>query len=414
MPRINPDRLLADLHHIRTFGASGPGVVRRGFTDVDLASRRWLRERMEAAGLDAEIDGIGNVIGRSRAAGPALLMGSHTDTQPEGGWLDGTMGVIYALEVARAFSDSDDTRDLAVDIASWMDEEGAFLSLLGSRSFCGELTSAIIAEVRNAEGRSLAQAITAAGLDGVERRRLEPDRHVAYLEAHIEQGGVLEAQGKRIGVVTGIVGIRNFILEFTGAQNHAGTTPMPIRKDAGMALIHLAHAIDARFAELTGERTVWTFGHVSFEPGASSIVPGRARMLIQFRDPEATVVDAFVDGLKELVAAAGERGPVAVSMELKGIPIEPAPMDPNLQDHIAEAAEVHAPGDWMRMPSGAGHDAQVFAKLVPSAMLFVPSIGGISHDFSEDTKEEDIALGCQVFADAAARILKARARIAPV
>ena len=207
-------------------------------------------------------------------------------------------------------------------------------------------------------------------------------------------------------MVTAIVGIRDFELSFAGAQNHAGTTPMPLRKDAGAALIDLAVGIREAFARMAGARTVWTIGRVAFDPGASSIIPGRAAMSLQFRDPETCQLDAMEELLESLVAEANAKGPVAVSIAPSDDHAAPAAMDAGLQDHLAAAAERHAPDQWLRMPSGAGHDAQIMAKRMPSAMLFVPSIGGVSHDFAEDSREDDIALGCQVFATAAATILE--------
>lgn len=406
MVRIVPQRLMADLHELRSFGATGTGVVRPAFSSVDIESRHWLVEKMTEAGLDARIDGIGNVIGTSRNPGKALLTGSHSDTQPTGGWLDGAMGVIYGLEAARALGECDETHHLALDVASWMDEEGAYFGYLGSRSFCDDIAPDQIASAE-AEGRPLTRAISEAGLDGAPPAHLEEGRYAGYLEAHIEQGPYLEAQGKRIGVVTAIVGIRDYEIVFSGTQNHAGTTPMPLRRDAGAALIGLAGRIDAAFSRVAGEKSVWTIGRVAFEPGAPSIIPGRAEMTLQFRDPEVSRLDAMDAELKALIAAANEDGPVAVSVAPFDDHVEPAVMDAGLQDALAAAAERHAPGDWVRMPSGAGHDAQVIAKRIPSAMLFVPSIGGVSHDFAEDTREDDIVLGCQVFTSAAAAILQA-------
>ena len=406
MVSIVPERLVADLRELRSFGATGTGVVRPAFSTVDIESRHWLVTKMTEAGLDARIDGIGNVIGRSRNPGKALLTGSHSDTQPTGGWLDGAMGVIYGLEATRALADCDETRHLPLDVASWMDEEGAFFTCMGSRSFCDDLTQDQIADAE-ADGRPLTRAISEAGLDGVATERLEEGRYAGYLEAHIEQGPYLEAEGKRIGVVSAIVGIRDYAIVFSGTQNHAGTTPMPLRRDAGAALIALAGRIDGAFSRVTGEKSVWTIGRVAFEPGAPSIIPGRAEMTLQFRDPEVACLDAMDAALSSLVAAANEAGPVEVSVAPFDDHIAPAVMDAGLQDALAAAAERHAPGDWVRMPSGAGHDAQIIAKRIPSAMLFIPSIGGISHDFAEDSHEDDIVLGCQVFATAAAAILEA-------
>jgi N-carbamoyl-L-amino-acid hydrolase len=367
-------------------------------------SRRWLAGRMAEAGLDAGIDGVGNVIGRSPNPGKALVMGSHSDTQPRGGWLDGAMGVIYALEVARALAEDAETNGLPVDIGSWMDEEGSFLGCLGATSFTQTLPDAEILSAANLNGETVAGAIRSAGLDGRPPARLDPARHGAYLEAHIEQGPVLESQGKRIGVVTSIVGIRTFRLTFHGMQNHAGTTPMALRRDAGDALIEFAHRVRQRLRALSGERTVFTIGRVTFEPGADSIIPGRAEMSLQFRDPDEARLDEMEAAVRGLAEETNAAGPVRLEIAPSSSCVASAKMDDGLQRHLAAAAEQHAPGDWIFLPSGAGHDAQVFARRLPSAMLFVPSIGGISHDFAEDTAEDDIILGCRVMVTAAAAI----------
>ncbi len=407
MPRIDHARLLDDLRTLRSFGACGTGVVRQAFSPIDLEARRWLAGRMREAGLAATIDGVGNVVGRSRNPGPALLVGSHSDTQPNGGWLDGAMGVIYAIELARAFRDDPATRDLALDAVAWQDEEGTYFSFLGSRSFCGDAPADALDRAASIDGKSLRAAMDEAGLSGTIPLRLEPGRHVAYLEAHIEQGGRLEAEGKRIGIVTDIVGIREFTVTFSGRQNHAGTTPMPIRRDAGAALIRFAGELDARFRGLAGPNSVWTVGRVQFFPGAPSIIPGRAEMIVQMRDPENARLERFGAALRALAEETNRAGPVAAAIAEPDDPSEPSAMDAGLQRHLEAAAEARAPGQWISMPSGAGHDAQIMARFLPSAMLFVPSIGGVSHDFSEDTAAADIALGCQVLADAAASILKA-------
>jgi len=403
-PRIDPDRLLNDLATLRSFGAYGHGVVRQAFSDADMAARRWLAGRMTEAGLDAGVDGVGNVIGRSPNSGQALLMGSHSDTQPRGGWLDGALGVIYALETARALGEDPQSAHLPLDIGSWMDEEGRYLGCLGSASFTETLGDA---EIRAADrdGLSVAEAIAAAGLTDVAPARLDPARHRAYLEAHIEQGPVLETAGKRIGVVTSIVGVRTFVLTFRGQQNHAGTTPMALRRDAGDALIALAGRLREALRALLAERTVFTVGRVAFDPGADSIIAGRAEMSLQIRDADEAQLDRMASAIRRLVREAGAAGPVDIDLAESHNNLEGAQMDEGLQAHLAAAAEAHAPGAWMRLPSGAAHDAQIFARGLPAAMLFVPSIGGISHDFAEDTAAADIVLGCQVLASAAASVL---------
>jgi len=403
---IDPDRLLADLDHLRSFGATGTGVVRTSLSPVDMEARRWLAARMEEAGIAARIDGVGNVIGRSPNAGPALAIGSHSDTQPRGGWLDGALGVIYGLEIARALLEDPATAQLAVDPVSWIDEEGTFLGCLGSRSWCGVLDAEAEAQARSTDGVALADALAAAGLDGVAREHIEPGRYAGYLEAHIEQGPYLEEAGLTIGVVTSIVGIRGCTVRFRGEQNHAGTTPMDRRKDAGVAMFDYAVKARERFQALAGERTVWTIGRAVLDPGAPSIIPGRAEMLLQFRDPDDDRLERMESAAVALAEEATARGPVEVTLERARSPITPTVMDQGLQQAIADAAETRVPGRWMRMPSAAGHDPMVIAHHLPCAMLFIPSIGGVSHDFAEDSDRDDIVAGCQVLADAAQAILE--------
>ena len=406
---IDPERLLGDLRRLRGFGACGIGVVRPSLSPIDVESRRWLRARMEEAGLDARIDGIGTVFGRSRNPGPALLIGSHTDTQPRGGWLDGAMGVIYGLEAARALAECDETKHLAVDVASWIDEEGTFATCLGSLVFCGEADpEGAVRDTANDEGKPLGDALREAGLEGVPVERCERGRYVGYAEAHIEQGPWLEHEGKRIGAVTGIVGSRNFTVAFEGQQNHAGTTPMALRRDAGHALVEFAHRVHETFPERAGERSVWTIGRIALDPGVQSIVPGQAELHLQFRDQDEAVLDRLEEHARALVAESNARGRAEARMSEVGKRSVPAMMDERLRGHIERAAERHAPGAWISMPSAAIHDAQVLARHMPAAMMFVPSIGGVSHAFEEDTSEEDIVLGCRVFVTAAAYMLLGR------
>ncbi len=405
MPGIDPHRLLADLRELRAIGAQGRGVVRPAFSAADMEARRWLKRRFEEAGLETTIDGVGNVFGRARQPGTALLLGSHSDTQPTGGWLDGALGVICALEVARALAADDGTRTLAVDVVSFQDEESRFVGCLGSRSLTGTLTPEMERGVADSRGVALADALRESGLAGVPRLRLARERYVGFVEAHIEQGPHLEEAGHRIGVVTGIVGMRSIRFVFRGQQNHAGTTMMARRRDAASALYEFAHRINAEFPEVAAERSVWTMGRVRVEPNAASIVPGYAELDLQFRDVSDAPLDAFEAVVARLVSEINERGGVTIEAIPTRAPIPPTLMDPALRAHIEAAAERHAPGRWQRMPSGAFHDAGIVSACLPSAMLFIPSIGGVSHDFAEDSREDDIVLGCQVLADAAALIL---------
>lgn len=406
MPRIDPNRLLEDLRALRAIGAQGRGVVRPAFSAADMQARRWLEQRFAEAGLEAMIDGAGNVLGRSRRPGKALLLGSHSDTQPTGGWLDGALGVITALEVVRALAADAATRELAVDAVSFQDEESRFIGCLGSRSLVGALTLEMEQGAVDRDGVRLEQALREAGLAASPRVRLERDRYAGFLEAHIEQGPHLEEDGHRVGVVTDIVGVRGMRFTFRGQQNHAGTTMMARRRDASSALYELAYRINQEFPRVAAARSVWTMGRARIEPNATSIVPGYAELDLQFRDAAEAPLEAFERIAERLVAELNARGGVKVEALRARAPIAPTRMDAKLQGHLAAAAERHAPGKWARMPSGAFHDAGIIAALLPSAMLFIPSIGGISHDFAEDSRDEDIVLGCQVLAEAAASILR--------
>lgn len=397
MPEIDGNRLLRDLYALREIGKYKTGVHRPTLSPEDVQSRLWLAERLAEAGLTAEIDGIGNVLGRDPAPGRKLLLGSHLETQNHAGWLDGALGVIYGLEIARALGGG-------IDVAAFVDEEGHFGQFLGSRSYCGMVSEAEIdaARARN-DGTPLRAALAQAGFAGRARAQIDPARTLGYMEAHIEQGAELEDKGLQIGIVTAIVGSRRFRIVFEGQQNHAGTTRMAVRRDAGVALVRLAAAIEDRFPAIAGPRTVWTTGRITLDPGAPSVVPGRAEMVFQFRDTDPAILDRLEREVDDLIAQANQ-GPCRVSAQDRGR-TTPQAMDRGFQDTLDRVADARAPGKHQRMPSGAGHDAQVLAERVPSAMLFIPSIGGISHHYTEDTADADIVLGCRVLADAAAAAL---------
>jgi len=237
MPQIDADRLLGDLYELRRIGEYKTGVHRPALSPEDIRSRQWLVKKLAEAGLTAEIDGIANVYGWDRSdGGKKLLMGSHIETQPHAGWLDGAMGVIFGLEAARALGGG-------IDVAAWFDEEGWFGGFPGSRSFCGLLPEAEIDTMkRRGDNVPLRAALEQAGWGGRKRIQANPARYLGYLEAHIEQGAELELTGDRIGIVTAIVGSHRFRIAFEGVQNHAGTTRMARRKDAGVALARLAVA----------------------------------------------------------------------------------------------------------------------------------------------------------------------------
>ena len=396
-------RVLADLNALRSFGAYKTGVHRPTFSEPHLRSLQWLAQKLPQAGLAAEIDGIGNVLGASTKSGPKLLAGSHLESQNFAGWLDGPLGVVYALEAARVINPDPNIKG-AVEVAAWCDEEGHFGHFLGSRSFVGDVTDHDIDTARDrTDNRTMRAALQAAGLADRRRATAERGRHIGYLEAHIEQGRTLEGSELAIGVVTSIVGIWQYQITFTGEQNHAGTTQMKDRRDAGLALARLCVAIDDRFPARSGPRTVWTAGRITLDPGAPSIIPGRAEMLFQLRDDSPEVIEYLEALLREVAAeiAAASRCGVDVKRIRTG---KPAIMDERFQHAIEEAASIWADGKSVRMPSGAGHDAQVLATIMPAGMLFVPSIG-VSHHWNENTDDADIAKGAEVFVETCRRLL---------
>jgi beta-ureidopropionase / N-carbamoyl-L-amino-acid hydrolase len=405
MPKTDGARVVADLKRLAEFGRYKTGVHRPTYSPEDVASREWLAEKFAEAGLDPVIDGIGNVIGHNPRAARRLLVGSHSETQPHGGWLDGALGVIYALEAARAFAADASLAGLGIEPVAWADEEGHYGNMLGSRSFIDALPESEIGAATSRDGMPLRTALEQAGYAGRPREQANPQRYLCYLEAHIEQGDYLDQAGLHLGVVTGIVGIWQYRVAFAGEQNHAGTTRMAVRRDAGVALVKLCGAIATRFAEITGPRSVWTTGAIRLEPGQPSIVPGGAEMLFQIRDVEVAQLQRFEDALNELVAQADQAGPCKVVLECIW-KVNPVLMSHSFQDELRRAADHCAPGGAMAMPSAAGHDAQILARKIPAAMLFVPSINGVSHHWTEDTKDEDIVLGCQVLADAAEAIFR--------
>lgn len=402
---INPERVLGDLYHLRGIGTFKTGVHRPTLSPEDMQARRWLVEQLRSIGHQAEIDGIANVLGSTQATGKKLLAGSHLESQNEAGWLDGALGVVYALEAARVIATAPQFANDGVDVIAFADEEAHFGGFLGSYSFVGELENTQIdAAVDRTRGISLRDALADAGLAGKERLRLQPERYIGFLEAHIEQGDWLESSDQKIGVVTSIVAIAQYRITVSGAQNHAGTTRMATRRDAGQAAIRFCHEINEAFKRHAGERTVWTVGKMAFDPGAPSIIPGAAEVIFQFRDADPPKVAELEALLFETVQRINSDSPCDFEIETMNKSV-PAVMHEELQAALEASASEHVSGQFVRMPSGAGHDAQIVARHMPAGMMFVPSIGGISHHYSENTSDEDIVAGARVYVGAVARLL---------
>lgn len=396
--QINPDRFLADLHKLRSFGAAGvgKGVIRPAYSDADVAARDWLADQMRDAGLRVEMDQMGNLFGL--ADGPSLLMGSHSDSQPEGGWLDGALGVIAALEVARAAAEA---AGPAISVVSFQDEEGRFGVTTGSAVWGGHLDQAAADALRDHAGVTLGDARQAVA--HLVTGEVSPDLFTGFVELHIEQGPTLDTSGEQIGVVTDIVGIRDMKITFDGQQNHAGTTPMHLRRDAFQAVSAFNAALNDRLRNVVTPQTVWTIGHVALHPNASSIVPGRAVFSMQWRDADADRLGRMEQIIRDTATEIAAQQGLAVSFGTM-LGLEPVAMDPALRTALEAGAEEVAPGNWRKMPSGALHDATNVSRKMPVAMLFVPSIGGLSHTFEEDTSEADLVAGVQVLARAVTRL----------
>lgn len=395
---LNPDRFLNDLHALRAIGAAGvgKGVQRRAFSSEDITAREWLATRFQDAGLTPHFDPAGSVWGL--ADSPSLLLGSHSDTQPEGGWLDGALGVIAGLEIARASIDSGGP---AVSVVSFQDEEGRFGGTTASALWSGVTKLEEMDLVTDDAGITFAEA--RSSMAHLANGWVDPEQFTGFVEMHIEQGPWLDLAGEQIGVVTDIVGIRDLRISFEGAQNHAGTTPMSTRKDAFQMLSAFNQALNKELHKVVTESTVWTIGHVSLHPNASSVVPGRVTFSMQWRDASEARLQQM-DGIIRRVAqecASQFGGIVSIGGEWS---LPPTQMAPRIKDALAQSALELAPDSHRLMPSGALHDAANVANILPVGMLFVPSINGVSHVFEEDTKETDLVKGLEVLARAVARL----------
>jgi len=398
MITVSAERFCNDLETLRSFGASGvgKGVVRPAYSAPDVAARAWLANQMRDAGLRVQYDAMGNLFGL--ADGPSLLMGSHSDSQPEGGWLDGALGVIAALEIARA---SRAQGGPAVSVVSFQDEEGRFGVTTGSAVWSGQLSLAHADALLDHNGVPLAQARQA--MADVAGPDIDPTQFTGFIELHIEQGPALDTSGQQIGVVTDIVGIRDMRIIFEGQQNHAGTTPMALRRDAFQAVSQFNTVLNDRLRNVVTPQTVWTIGHLNLHPNASSIVPGRARFSMQWRDGDVDRLQRMEQIIRDTANEIAQNGGFDVSFgDMLGL--EPVAMDDRLRGALEIGAQQIAPDAWRAMPSGALHDATNVARLLPVAMLFVPSINGISHAFEEDTKQADLVAGLQVLAAAVAAL----------
>ncbi len=409
---MNIDRLLGDLDTLAGFGATtAGGADRPSFGAADLAARQWLAAQGEQAGLHHRVDPAGNVWlrldpdpGTDAGGEPAVWTGSHLDTVPDGGRLDGALGVLAALEVLRSLREARVPLRRPVEAVAFSDEEGAYLGFLGSRAAIEGLGVEDVAGLRGREGDRLVDALTAAGLaaEGLPDARIDPARVAAYVELHIEQGAVLEQRGIPLGVVTDIVGLARGSVVFEGRADHAGTTPLALRRDALRGAAELVTELAGLPAAVGAPDAVITCGRLEVAPGADNVVPARVRLHLDVRDRDRAAILALGHEVARRARRAADTHDLEVRVAWDTL-TEPVPLHPGLQALAVEVAtelgiEHHA------MPSGAGHDAQVVARAVPTGMLFVPSIGGRSHTAEEATRPEDLVRGAQVLEQVVRRL----------
>jgi beta-ureidopropionase / N-carbamoyl-L-amino-acid hydrolase len=370
-PQISPERLSLAINELAQIGGRPDGGVDRlAGTAADVEARRWLAGRMRAAGLEADLDAVNNVFGHPPGNGPWLLLGSHTDTVPAGGRLDGAYGVMAALEAYQTLKSDGHPAAERISVVSFHDEEGVTgHGFAGSEHFCASATIGSIS---------------------------------GYLELHIEQGPRLEAEGLDLGVVDAIVGIDRYDVVITGQANHAGTTPFNYRRDAGRAAARFIGGL-RELVQGVDERMVANVGALQLDPGAPNVVPGAARFVVEVRCPDPAALTSVRQVLSDELAKAAK----AEGCELGITQQSSWPAMAMFPGYVASLERVAQRSGlpWRRLPSGAGHDAEILGRHVPAAMLFVPSHGGISHSPLEQTDDRLLAQGCQVLLDAALEIL---------
>ena len=398
-PRINGERLWNSLMDLARIGATPRGGVRRiTLTEEDRQGRdqfvRWAKD----AGLEVSTDAVGNIFARrtgSDTAAAPVVMGSHLDSQPSGGKFDGAYGVMAGLEVVRTLNERGLRTRAPLEVVSWTNEEGSRYVpvMMGSGVFSGVFQKEQVLEAKDIDGISVREALAGIGYSG------EGSSHPvgAYFEAHIEQGPVLEDTKTTIGVVQGALGQRWFDVVFTGQDSHAGPTPMELRKDALIAASRLVLEVN-RIATSTPDYARGTVGHMQVKPNSRNVVPGEVRMTVDLRNARDSTLTRMTQDLEKTVQAIAAQ--CRVGAELKEVVyFPPCEFTPNLVNSVRTAAE-NLGLSHRDIVSGAAHDAVYLARVAPTAMIFVPCEGGISHNEIENARPEDLAAGCDVLLQA--------------
>lgn len=405
---INSDRLRKDLHDLAAIGADSEsrGIYRMAFTEADWQGRQWFIDRCENAGLTTRMDGAANIIARldNGTDVPALIIGSHLDTVPCAGGLDGALGVLCGLETVRSIKEAGLKLQHPLEVIAFSDEEGRFGGMFGSQAFCGRINPDTLNTATDLDGVRLWDAMAERGLNPLDALSAHRDHRsvLAFIELHIEQGPVLDQSHANVGIVESITGLRKWTATFTGVANHAGTTPMPMRKDAFMGLADFAHEVPRILDEYGGEQSRATIGKVQLYPGSPNTVPGTVEFSLDFRDPEDATLDLLADAFRRALLAIARRR--SLNYDFSEISrLTPVACDRRLTD-ILESVTRESGLVGQRMPSGAAHDAQIIGDTIPTAMIFVPSRDGLSHSQAEWTPWEDIVAGAQVMLRSVAKM----------
>jgi beta-ureidopropionase / N-carbamoyl-L-amino-acid hydrolase len=395
MLQINANRLWQSLMDLAQIGATDKGGVRRlTLTDVDRRGRDQFVQWCKAAGLAIEVDGIGNIFARRAGTDPSLspvAMGSHLDSQPSGGKFDGAYGVMAGLEVIRTLNDAGIKTRAPVEVAAWTNEEGSRFvpTLMGSGVFAGVHPLSEILNQKDVEGISVQTALNQIGYAGT----AQPHKLGAYFEAHIEQGPVLEDTKTTIGVVMGALGQRWFDVNIVGQDSHAGPTPMETRKDALLAASRLVIEVN-RIANTFPDYARGTVGHMIVKPNSRNVVPGAVSMTVDLRNAKDSTLSAMADDMKKRIQEIEKETRTTFAVQ-QVVYFPPSEFAPDLVSSVREGSKSFGYSH-RDMVSGAAHDAVYMSRIAPTAMVFVPCEGGISHNEIENARAEDIAAGCNV------------------
>lgn len=394
--RVNGKRIEERIIALSEYGKNPEGGVSRvAFSEADIQGRKYIISLMKEAELAIHIDVAGNIVGRREGRNSNLLpilFGSHIDSVPKGGNYDGDVGVIGAIECVQVLKENNFLTEHPLEVVVFCDEEGG---LAGSRAMIGDLTPEALS-LTSHSGKTIRDGIAAIGgnPDKVNEAKREKGEIAAFLELHIEQGGILEREKINIGVVEGIVGINWWDVTIEGLANHAGTTPMDHRQDALLAAARLIIAVNEKARSSPG-RQVATVGKIQAEPGAPNVIPGKVVMSLEIRDLSAEKIQQIYEQIKKESETISQQTGTRISFSPLDATAVPAPTTPLIRQLI-EASANDLGLTVKMMPSGAGHDAQDIAKIAPIGMIFVPSVGGISHSPKEFTYPKDMENGANV------------------